>query len=61
MGGVSSYLASVILSWVANNVGFAGGLPLFRKPEHYSTHIGIDSEAIDRMRQSSLIGAGSCK
>ena len=31
MGGVSSYLMSVTLGWVADKVGFAADLPIFRE------------------------------
>ena len=38
MGGVSSYLMSVTLGWVADKVGFAADLPIFRESCDGSAH-----------------------
>ncbi len=51
MGGVSSYLTSVTLNWVAGNVGFAVDLPIFREVIEGSRRIKIDHGTIESVQQ----------
>ena len=51
MGEVSSYLTSVTLEWVANKVGFAADLPIFRETGEGSKRVQIDKEALEQIQQ----------
>lgn len=51
MGEVSSYLTSVTLGWVAQNVGFAADLPIFRESSEGSKRIPVDHETIEKLQQ----------
>ena len=51
MGGVKSYVASVSLDWVANNIGFTADLPIFKEAEEGSKRIEIDRETIENIQQ----------
>ena len=51
MGEVCSYVTSVSLRWVAENVGFAADLPIFRESVEGSKRIAVDKETVDRMQQ----------
>ena len=51
MGGVSSYLMSVTLGWVADKVGFAADLPIFSESCEGSKRLRTDPETVERIRQ----------
>lgn len=51
MGRVSSFLTSVTLAWVAEKVGFAADLPIFRENKEGSKRIPIDPETVDQLQQ----------
>ena len=51
MGDVSSYLMSVTLGWVADKVGFAADLPIFRESSEGSRRLQSDPETVERIRQ----------
>ena len=51
MGEVSSYLTSVSLRWVAEKVGFAADLPIFREGSEGSKRIPVDPETIEQVQQ----------
>jgi len=59
MGEVSSYLTSVDLSWVADNVGFAADLPVFKASAQETggeagqdpKHVLVDSGTIESIQQ----------
>lgn len=51
MGDVSSYLTSVPLGWVAQKVGFAADLPIFRESSEGSKRIPIDPETVEQVQQ----------
>ena len=51
MGEVSSYLMSVTLTWVAERVGFAADLPIFRETIEGSKRIPIDQETVENIQQ----------
>ena len=51
MGDVSSYLMSVTLGWVADKVGFAADLPIFRESSEGSRRLRSDPETVERIRQ----------
>ena len=44
MGDVSSYLTSATLRWVAEKVGFAADLPIFRESSEGSKRIPVDRQ-----------------
>ncbi len=51
MGDVSSYLMSVTLEWVANKVGFAADLPIFRESSQGSKRVRVDPETVEKIQQ----------
>ena len=51
MGDVSSYLMSVTLRWVAEKVGFAADLPIFRESSEGSKRIQVDPETVEKIQQ----------
>ncbi len=51
MGEVSSYLTSVTLGWVAQKVGFAADLPIFREVIQGSERIAIDHGTAEAVQQ----------
>ena len=51
MGDVSSYLTSVTLGWVAEKVGFAADLPIFRESSEGSKRIPVDPETVEKIQQ----------
>ena len=51
MGEVSSYLTSVTLGWVAQKVGFAADLPIFREVIEGSKRIAIDHGTVETIQQ----------
>lgn len=51
MGKVTSYITSVPLRWVAENVGFAADLPIFKESFEGSKRITVDHETIDTVQQ----------
>ena len=51
MGDVSSYLTSVTLRWVAEKVGFAADLPIFRESSEGSKRIQVDPETVEKIQQ----------
>ena len=51
MGDVSSYLTSATLRWVAEKVGFAADLPIFRESSEGSKRIPVDPETVERIQQ----------
>lgn len=51
MGDVSSYLTSVPLRWVAERVGFAADLPIFRESSEGSKRIPVDPVTIEQLQQ----------
>ena len=51
MGDVSSYLMSVPLRWVAEKVGFAADLPIFRESSEGSKRVQVDPETVEKIQQ----------
>ena len=51
MGDVSSYLTSVTLGWVAEKVGFAADLPIFRETSEGTKRVQIDQETVEQIQQ----------
>lgn len=51
MGDVSSYLMSVTLRWVAEKVGFAADLPIFRESSEGSKRVQVDPETVEKIQQ----------
>lgn len=51
MGEVSSYVTSVSLRWIAENVGFAADLPIFRESVVGSKRIKVDQETVEQIQQ----------
>lgn len=51
MGDVSSFLTSVTLRWVAEKVGFAADLPIFRESSEGSRRISVDPGTLDIVQQ----------
>ena len=51
MGDVSSYLTSVTLGWVAEKVGFAADLPIFRESSEGSKRVPVDPETVEKLQQ----------
>ena len=55
MGESEGFVASVSLSWLAANVGFASNLPMFEAHANSANkQITIDSDTIDEIRQRKL-------
>ncbi len=50
MGGVSSYLTSTTLKWVATKVRFAANLPIFQEGGEGSRRIQADPEIMEQIR-----------
>ena len=50
MGDVASYLTSVPLRWIADRVGFAADLPIFRESAEGSKRIAADPDTIEMIR-----------
>ena len=59
MGEISSYLTSVTLAWVADKVGFAADLPIFREAGEGSKRVQIDKEAIEQIQQRPTSRSGA--
>ena len=51
MGDVASYITSVPLEWIANKVGFAADLPIFRESAQGSKRINVDPDTIEIIQQ----------
>ena len=51
MGDVASYITSVPLEWIANKVGFAADLPIFKESTEGSKRIAIDPDTIEIVQQ----------
>ena len=51
MGDVSSYLMSVTLGWVADKVGFAADLPIFRESSEGSRRLRSDPGTVERVQR----------
>ena len=51
MGDVASYITSVPLGWIANKVGFAVDLPIFRESILGSKRINLDPDTIEIIQQ----------
>lgn len=51
MGDMPSFLTSVTLRWVAEKVGFAADLPIFRESCEGSTRISVDTGTQDAVQQ----------
>ena len=51
MGDVSSYLMSVTLRWVAEKVGFAADLPIFRESSEGSKRVQVDPDTVEKIQQ----------
>ena len=51
MGDVASYVTSVPLRWIADKVGFAADLPVFREISEGSKRLAADPSAVEMLRQ----------
>lgn len=51
MGDVASYITSVPLRWIADRVGFAADLPIFRESAEGSKRIAVDPDTIEAIQQ----------
>ncbi len=51
MGDVSSFLTSVSLAWVAEKVGFAADLPVFKEDKEGSKRVPIRQDTVDQIQQ----------
>lgn len=51
MGDVASYVTSVPLRWIADKVGFAADLPVFREISEGSKRLAADPNAVEMLRQ----------
>lgn len=51
MGHVASYLTSVPLRWIADRVGFAADLPIFRESSEGSKRINVMPDTIEMIQQ----------
>ena len=51
MGHVASYITSVPLDWIANKVGFAADLPIFKESTEGSKRIAVDPDTIEIVQQ----------
>lgn len=51
MGDVSSFLTSVTLAWVAEKVGFAADLPIFKEDTEGSKRVPIRQDTVEKIQQ----------
>lgn len=51
MGDISSFLTSVPLAWVAQKVGFAADLPIFKEEKDGSKRVPIRQDTVDKIQQ----------
>ena len=51
MGEVDSYITSVTLRWIADKVGFAADLPIFKESIEGSKRIAVDQDTIEAVQQ----------
>ena len=51
MGDVSSFLTSVTLAWVAEKVGFAADLPIFKDDDDGSKRVPIRPDTVEQIQQ----------